>query len=222
MFDARLRNPSTFIVSGPSQSGKTSLVLDLIINGGQLFEDSRCLQKIYYFYKQWQPKYDQMSKSSLNVEFIQRLPNVAQIRELANVYSAIGGCIMVLDDFMQEVSKDISVLFSALSHHMNITTFLLTQNLFYRNPVFRDISLNATYVILFKNPRDASQISTFARQYRPGRNNFITQVYRDVTKLPHSYILFDNHQATPDIIRIRSNLLARDTPLTVWVEDECF
>lgn len=221
MFDARLKNPSTFIVSGPSQSGKTSLVVDILKNGSTLFEDPRCLQQVYYFYKQWQPKYDEMQRSGLNVEFIQRLPNVAQIRDYATVLASSGGCVMILDDFMQEVSKDISVLFSALSHHLKITTFLLTQNLFYRNPVFRDISLNATYIILFKNPRDASQISTFARQYRPGKNNFITQIYKHVTKDPHTYVLFDNHQATPDIIRIRTNLLARNKPLTVWTEDEC-
>lgn len=221
MYDARLRNPSTFIISGPSQCGKTSLVADLLQKATQLFEDPRCRQKVFFFYKQWQPKYDEIARSDPNVLFIQRLPSVDQIKEFANPFSSSGGCIMILDDFMQEVTKDISVLFSALSHHMSITTFLLTQNLFYRNPVFRDISLNATYIILFKNPRDASQISTFARQFRPGKNNFITQVYKDVTKAPHSYVLFDNHQLTPDVIRIRSNLLAIAKPLTVWVEDAC-
>ena len=60
--------------------------------------------------------------------------------------------VVVIDDFMQELTKDVSLLFSTFSHHLNVTVFLLAQNLFLKNPVFRDISLNATYHFIFKNP----------------------------------------------------------------------
>ncbi len=108
--------------------------------------------------------------------------------------------MVVIDDFMQELTKDVSILFSTLSHHLNVTVFLLTQNLFSKNLVFRDISLNATYNFKLKNPRDSSQISHFGCQYAPGKSSFITSVYEKATHLPHSYILFDNHQETPNSI----------------------
>ena len=93
----------------------------------------------------------------------------------------------------------------------------MTQNLFSKNPVFRDISLNATYNIIFKNPRDSSQISHFARQYAPGKAKMILDVYKKATQKPHTYLLFDNHQEMRDEVRIRSNILQEGgNPVLVW------
>ena len=49
MTDFRLENPSTFLISGPSQSGKTTFVVKLILNGSNLFKSPRCLQNILFF-----------------------------------------------------------------------------------------------------------------------------------------------------------------------------
>ncbi len=171
--------------------------------------------KIVFFYKQWQRLYDKMLES-FYISFVNEIPTTERIKHLSQPYSNRGGSVLVIDDFMQELTKDVSILFSTLSHHLNITVFLLTQNLFSKNPVFRDISLNATYNFIFKNPRDSSQISHFGRQYAPGKSSFITSVYDKATHLPHSYILFDNHQETPNSIRLRSNILAENGPVRVW------
>ncbi len=44
VFAARLRNPSTSILSGPSNSGKTTLLYKILNHGGHIFHDPRCLQ----------------------------------------------------------------------------------------------------------------------------------------------------------------------------------
>jgi hypothetical protein len=41
-------------------------------------------------------------------------------------------------------------LFTKGSHHRNISVVLLTQNVFHHGPNFRDISLNAKYLVLLK------------------------------------------------------------------------
>jgi hypothetical protein len=220
MFDVRFRCPSTTLVSGPSQSGKTSLVLNILNRGNQYFRDPRCLQNILFYYKEWQPKYGEFD-AALKIQFINAVPTAAEVREKTAMFQSHGGSLIIIDDLMQDVTQDVSVLFTAQSHHLNITVFLLTQNLFPKNSNFRDISLNATYLILFKNPRDVSQISNFARQYAPGKSKLITDVYRQATAEPHSHILFDNHQHTPDIVRIRSNIIPNDSPMEVWAEHTC-
>ena len=43
----------------------------------------------------------------------------------------------------------------------------LVQNLLPKNKESRTISLNSQYMVVFKNPRDASQMSHLARQLHP-------------------------------------------------------
>ena len=57
-----------------------------------------------------------------------------------------------------------SELFTKGSHHRNISLVLITQNLFHQGPSLRDISLNSKYIVVFKNPRDKTQIVHLARQ----------------------------------------------------------
>jgi hypothetical protein len=45
-------------------------------------------------------------------------------------------------------------LFTKKSHHRNISVMYIEQNLFHKGKNHRTISLNAHYMVLFKNPRD--------------------------------------------------------------------
>jgi len=65
---------------------------------------------------------------------------------------------------MPETNQLVANVFTKISHHRNIGVVYLTQNLFDKNKYARTISLNAHYPVLFKNPRDATQFATLARQ----------------------------------------------------------
>ncbi|GFT88585.1 uncharacterized protein TNCV_905021 [Trichonephila clavipes] len=77
--------------------------------------------------------------------------------------------LIVLDDMMNDVTSEISQMFTMGSHHKKYSIILITQNLFPRVKSMRDISLNAHYIILFRNNRDVSQAACFGRQAFPGR-----------------------------------------------------
>jgi hypothetical protein len=62
-------------------------------------------------------------------------------------------------------SGKVSQLFTKGSHHRNICLVLITQNMFRQVPSSRVISLNSIYRVVFKNPRDKTQIVNLARQY---------------------------------------------------------
>ena len=100
----------------------------------------------------------------------------------------------------------------------------LVQNIFGKDPSFRTISLNAGYIgkrllvrlttfnyiessVIFKSPRDSSQITHLAKQVVPGETDLLVSAYRQATEEAHSYLLIDLQQGTPDIYRFRSNVV---------------
>ena len=214
--DMRFKNPTSFILAGPSQSGKTTFALNLLRQIDELFVTPECQQNIIYYYKEWQDTLANVQQENLVQQWVNALPTVDDFKERTLLHKETGGSIVIIDDFAQNLNADIVTIFSVLCHHYNATVILLTQNIFSKNPVFREISLNATYILLFKNPRDLSQISHYARQFNPGNSKFIIAAFRECTKLPHSYMLFDHHQSTDENLRIRSNIFINQWPMKVW------
>ena len=79
------------------------------------------------------------------------------------------------------------------------------------------ISLNAQYMIVFKNPRDSSQLANLARQVYPGRGAFVQEAFADATASPYGYLLIDLKQNTPDDMRLRTSVLPDDAHQWVYV-----
>lgn len=216
--DLRFKTPSSFLLGGVSQSGKTTFVFNVLRNIDQLFQEPKCKQNVIYFYNHWQNAYDMFKLTNIVTEWVNKLPTKEDIEEKTMLYKDNGGSILVIDDFAETLDKNIAHLFSVLCHHTNSTVFLLTQNIFSKNRSFRDISLNSTYVVLFKNPRDSSQIVNFARQFAPGNTAGIVRAFRQATRYPYSYMFFDFYQLTPAELRVRSRILPHEAPMIAWVE----
>jgi len=70
--------------------------------------------------------------------------------------------LLIIDDLMLETNQLVSNVYTKISHHRNISMLYLTQNLFDKNKHIRTISLNAHYLVLFKNPRDAGHFAILA------------------------------------------------------------
>src|SRR5271167_1802315 len=106
--------------------------------------------------------------------------------------------VVVLDDLMHE-AKDhsgVSNLFTKLMHHKSLFVVNITQNFFLGSNATRTRRLNASYLVLFKNPSDATQRAFIDRQMYPQHPNFLSHVFSRATKRPHGYILIDLHQDT--------------------------
>jgi hypothetical protein len=218
--DLRFKSPCSFLLGGVSQSGKTTFALNVLKNIDVLFKNPQCKQNVLFFYNQWQDAYDIFRNSNIVKQWINRLPTTDDITEKTMMYKDKGGSVLIIDDFAEKLDSAIVHLFSVLCHHTNSVVFVLTQNIFSKNRAFRDISLNSTYVVLFKNPRDSSQISNFARQFAPGNTKGLVKAFRKATRYPYSYMLFDFNQTTPTELRVRSRILPHEAPMVVWVEKE--
>ena len=90
-----------------------------------------------------------------------------------------------------------------ISHCQEIRTQYPT---YHRGKHHRTISLNAHYMIVFKNPREVSQIMALAHQIYPQRTKYFLEAYTAATARPHGYMVIDMKQEPPDILRPRSHI----------------
>ena len=195
-FDPRLQGPFTMLIVGPSSSGKSQLVLQLIDNIDSLITPK--VKKITYCYSQWQNVFENYQT---RVTFHEGMIGKDDITGKQN------HSLLIIDDLTdEEHSASIKDLFIKDSHHTNTSVIFISQNLFLPNKDYRTISINSHYVVLFKNPREMNQIQVLGRQCFPENPTFLSKVYASETTKPHSYIVLDFKQKTPDKIRVRNSI----------------
>ena len=151
--------------------------------------------RIIYSYGEWQPSYRTLPT---HVELQEGLGDIPE--------NAKQPTLLVIDDQMNEVDKTVTRLFVKGSHHRNISVIYIVQNLFGKNNDHRTISLNAHYLVVFKNPRDKSQIIHLAKQICPGEVNYAKEAFDLATRKPHGYLLVDLKQSTLDALRFRGRI----------------
>lgn len=205
----KLQHPFTCIVSGPSGCGKSSLV-KAIINEDMI--DPRS-ETILWLYAEDQP----LHRTLKNVEFEHGIPDDLEAR-----FQKRHRNLLVLDDLMTQLHSDerLTRLFSVGSHHKNLSIIFITHNLFHHGREMRTLSLNSHYLVLFKNPRDQLQISTLARQMYPGKSKFLVEAFEDATQKAHGYLMIDLKPATPEQLRIRTQIRPSEVQLVYINKDQ--
>ena len=155
------------------------------------------IDSILFCYSQWQPSYDELKKTVPSVHFHQGPPSLKTMESLQNG-------ILVLDDLMEEVIKDINIMnmFIVGSHHKSISVLFLMQNIFQKGPHSRTISINTQYMTLFKNARDQTQIRILARQIFPSDWRSFLKYYEDETNKAYGHVILDFHPTTHNDDRI--------------------
>ena len=119
--------------------------------------------------------------------------------------------LLIIDDLMSQADDRVENIFTKLSHHMNVSVLFLTQNLFFKSKQARTISLNSHYIVVFKNARDALQISNLARQMYPGHSKYMVEAFKDATSGPYGYLLIDMKPYTEETYRLRTNIFPGET-----------
>ena len=201
------QHPFTCLIAGPTSSGKTVFTSKLIRYVDALVTPS--IEEIIYCYALWQPEYVKIQQQNSRVKFVKGLP------DFENINVGIRR-LVVVDDMISELNSEIESMFIRGSHHLGISLCLITQNIFSRVKSFRNLSLNAHYIVCFKQPRDASQIMHLARQFCPRNVKYVVDAYYKATQHAFGYILFDYRQQTPDILRLRTNIFP-DENLVVFI-----
>ena len=151
-----------------------------------------------------------LRKSSIVMESIKKnLTSCLRMWNLNDMVCGHDNSLFAQDDLMSQWSNDqrVADLFTRGSHHRGISVLYLMQNLFPPGKLSRTISLNYHYLVIFRNSRDSLGISTLAKQMFPGRTDYLMESFRDATSRPYGYLVIDCHQATPENMRLRTNIL---------------
>ena len=73
------------------------------------------------------------------------------------------------------------------------------------------MSLNCHYLVLFKSPRDSSQITHLAKQMYPGNSRYMLESFQDATIRPYGYLLCDLKPETPADFRLWASIFPGKT-----------
>jgi hypothetical protein len=188
------RHPFTAIVAGPTGCGKTQFVLQFIRYANEIVNPPP--QNIMWCYGAFQDVF----RTVKNVEFHDGIPEIDTLKRRT---------LLILDDLMSEADERVNDIFTKHSHHKDVSVLFLSQNLFHKKS--RTMTLNSHYLVLFKNPRDASQMSYLARQMYPGKSKFMIDAFADATAQPYSYLVVDLKADTEDKLRLRSGIFPGQT-----------
>ena len=205
---SQFKCPSSIMIAGPSQCGKTTFTKQLLEQADSLFE--RPIRKIVYCYGQWQECFRNMTAQ---VTFVEGIPEDIPSLFPANCRPGMRNCS---DD------ERILDLFTKVSHHCDVTCIYLTQNLFPPGKFSRSISLNAHYIIAFNNPRDTLGFRTLAQQAVAGNVPYVWESFQDATSNPFGNLVLDLHPRTRNIQRLRTRILPTSHSYPViYVDKKC-
>lgn len=195
----KLIHPARMLVTGPSSCGKTVFTCNLLHN---LHMFNTKIKHVHWYNREINaiPKRETLPRN-LEIEYFDNLP-VSFENEIGEPL------IVIIDDMMDEASGSIAIshLFTKKSHHQSITAIFLTQNCFHKNKYKQDISLNCSYLVLFKTIRGKSQLNTLFQQMYPESWRELQKIYKEITRKPHSYLFIDLTQGTPDLLRFRTDI----------------
>ena len=130
LVDLRIRSPATLVIAGPTGSGKTRLLADLISQATRVATPPPV--EIIYCYSEWQKGFDAMSKNSDGISIVFNQGMVDVKRELATDGK---NRWLIIDDLMSEATEKgrSDALFTKHSYHLNLTVFLVVQNMFLKS-----------------------------------------------------------------------------------------
>ena len=191
----KFENPVSFIISGPSGVEKTKWILRLVDNIDKICPE---INQIFYCYEVWQSMFNEYSEK---ITFRQGPPVLDDFKNFEN-------CLLILDDMMFTENSLLSKIFTIYSHHYRFSVLFTTQNLFHKE--LRELSLNAKFMVLFKNCRDKKQVSYSLSQIYPQKYKSVLQAYIDATTSPHGYLLIDLRCEVDDSERLRTNIFPEE------------
>src|SRR5688572_5181392 len=196
--------PFTCVISGPTGSGKSVFVQRLLKYAKTVI--SPAPERILYCYGVYQEIFSKFE----GIEFHEGLPSLSEFDDGKP-------SLVVIDDLMHETNDIVTKLFTRVSHHKNTSVIYITQNIFHPNKETRTITLNAQYMVLFKNVRDKSQIAYLGRQMYPSTPKHMVEAYTDATSEPYSYLFVDLKPNIDEKHRLKACIFPDDIHNYVYV-----
>lgn len=201
-----LKSPFGMIISGPSSSGKSTLLLKFIAESVELIEPKPA--SILYCFGEMSQIVPILQKSGIGVfagvppeDVIKRQPKPL---------------LLILDDLLLAIDeKYLNQLFTAKSHHQNFSIVFVTQNLFEKK--IKVARQNAQYLILMRSPNSALSVRNIGVQLFPRQLDYFLDAYRQATNQPYGYLLIDMHASSDPSLRLRTSIFNQEEERTIFI-----
>jgi GTPase SAR1 family protein len=181
-------HPSNICVVGPSGSGKTVFVMKLISH--QLIKPFP--KQIYYLYNIWQD----FMKDYPQIKFVQGM-------DLNVIENDDEDKLLIIDDLMLEMNKNLGEHFICRTRHLKCTTIFLMHTLFQNKDIHRLISNNTHYFVIFGNRRQVLNVKTLGNQL--GMQSRVMEGYTYAMSQPFGYIVISLHPRVPESLTVTSD-----------------
>jgi hypothetical protein len=182
---------SNIAVIGCSSSGKSHIVAKILYYARELFPTKPT--KIIYAYTMWQPLFNKLEEAVSDLIFVKGLPTEEYVKEVTYQHPH---SIIVLDD-MYEIAMSspfVRDMLTKLSHHLKLSTILISQNSSYAGKYKSDITKNTHYTLLTNSPRNMHSVRSLGIQLGDCSN--LIKAYKDSTSVTFGYLLVDSHPQT--------------------------
>lgn len=178
----QFETPTSIMVCGPTNSGKTTFIKRLLENAPLMFKEVPSYI-MYCYGSVWQPIFSEMQRSIDGIIFHKGVPSKEDLVEVRG--DDTRHMICVLDDLLHDLANNqlAQELVCVSSHHLNMTVCLVGHNIYEKGKVMRTLSLNIHYYILFENRRDSEQILRFGRQVFPHKGKYFLDSFIKATSV---------------------------------------
>ncbi len=206
-FDARLQFPTNIILSVPTMSGKTTWVLNLLDNRDRLI--SKPINYILWctgnnpdslFCQRLKQKYGQL------IDFHFGLPEESYLDTIIGKGTNV---ILIYDDLMASAldSQTTLKVFVQKTHHQQIMSIFILQNLFAHGKHRLTMLRNSTYLVILNHILDRTVLNVLGNRFFPKGGSVLSEIMMRKTQTnPYYAIFIDAHILTPPIARIRGDI----------------
>uniref|UniRef100_A0A914KX81 AAA+ ATPase domain-containing protein n=1 Tax=Meloidogyne incognita TaxID=6306 RepID=A0A914KX81_MELIC len=194
------------IISGPSSSGKSTILLKFISEASDIIEPKP--KSILYCFGEMNNIVPLLQKSGVDV--FAGVPPEDLIKKYPKPL------LLILDDLILSIDeKYLSELFTKKSHHQNFSVIFVTQNLFDKK--IKVARQNSQYLVLMRSPNSMLSIRNIGVQLFPKQLDYFLDSYRQATKQPFGYLLVDMHASSDPTLRLRTNIFKEDDEKIIFI-----
>jgi hypothetical protein len=149
-------------------------------------------QRIVWVYGEMPSGYENPARDWPGIAFTRRFSN-----ELYETFDPRVPNLLIPDEQMENKvahkrgDNAVTRFFTQGPHHRNLTVVYIVQILYHQDASLPSISLNTHSMVLFRNPRNATQIRTLGHEMYPDNPRMLVEAYRDATSRPYAYLLLD-------------------------------
>ena len=202
-FDARLKHSFFMTVCGPSQSGKTTFILNLLDNWERLVTEN--IDYIVWCYGETNDLLSMLPKryGDRKLSLVKGMP--VDFNDYIIPYKK---GLLILDDLMSESSDNpaLTRLISNKVHHASLSVISAVQNLFSAGKERTTYMQSCQYIVMFKNPLNNTTPRILGQRFMPGKVKTFLEIYKHSVTSPFRYLFIDGTQTTPEHARLRTDI----------------